>query len=191
MKQPSKQHPIAQRLQGRNIFLVGMMGSGKTTTGKPLAQLLQYSFVDLDVVIEQLIGKSISEIFNDEGEETFRTTENQVLNEIGQHHSLVVATGGGVVMKSENWGVLHQGIVVWLDISLAQLLDRLKFDLGDRPLLDVPNPEVVLGDLLKKRKPLYAEADLHLGVGTEAPQDVAMRILESLPSVLRSPGDPF
>ncbi|HJN34878.1 MAG: shikimate kinase [Prochlorococcus sp.] len=179
--------PLRQRLGGRNLHLVGMMGSGKSSTGRPLAKRLGYGFVDADAVIEKLAGRSIPEIFSQDGEDSFRSMESQVLRAIGERHSLVVATGGGVVTIAENWGVLHQGIVIWLNPGRDQLMIRLQADPGDRPLLKTPEPAEALAALLKEREPLYAEADLHIPVGEESPDAVAERILEDLPGVLRSP----
>ena len=125
---------LKRHLAGRSLYLIGMMGCGKTSTGRPLAERLGYGFVDADAVIEQAAGSTIAEIFSRDGEEGFRTLETQVLNAISQRHSLVVATGGGVVTRPENWGVLHQGIVVWLDVDRDQLLARLKADSTARPL---------------------------------------------------------
>ena len=104
---------LKQRLAGRSLYLVGMMGSGKTSTGRPLAERLGYGFVDADAVIEQAAGCSIPDIFDRDGEASFRSLESQVLSAISQRHSLVVATGGGVVTQPENWGMLHSGIVIW------------------------------------------------------------------------------
>jgi shikimate kinase len=141
---------LKERLSGRSIYLIGMMGSGKTSTGRPLAKRLGYGFVDADAVIEQVAGCAIPEIFEREGEAGFRLIESQVLNAISQRHSLVVATGGGVVTKPENWGQLHSGIVVWLDVNRAQLIERLRDDSTQRPLLQQPNPEAALDTLLRK-----------------------------------------
>ena len=126
---------LKQRLSGRSIYLIGMMGSGKTSTGRPLAKRLGYGFVDADAVIEQAAGCSIPAIFERDGEAGFRAIERQVLNTISQRHSLVVATGGGVVTTPENWGQLHSGIVVWLDVDRGQLLALLRADSTLRPLL--------------------------------------------------------
>ena len=182
--------PLKQRLRGVNLHLVGMMGSGKSSTGRPLAAQIGYGFVDADAVIEQLAGRSISQIFSEEGEESFRAMESQVLNAIGQRHSLVVATGGGVVTQAKNWGVLHQGIVIWLDPGRDRLLQRLQADADKRPLLQTPKPEIAFDALLEARQPLYAEADLHLSVGEESPQQVAERIVGALPGLIKNPEDP-
>ena len=178
---------LKQRLGGRSLYLVGMMGSGKTSTGRPLAERLGYGFVDADAVIEQAAGCSIPEIFERDGEEGFRKLESQVLSAISQRHSLVVATGGGVVTQPENWGLLHSGIVIWLDVVSDQLLQRLKADSTVRPLLQTTDPEAALNALLNKRRPLYAEADLTVVINDEAPETVADGILQLLPSLLKDP----
>ncbi len=178
---------LKQRLGGRSLYLVGMMGSGKTSTGRPLAERLGYGFVDADAVIEQAAGCSIPEIFDRDGEAGFRGLESQVLSAISQRHSLVVATGGGVVTQPENWGVLHSGIVIWLDVVPDQLLQRLKADSTVRPLLQTDDPEAALNTLLNERRPLYAEADLTVVINDETPDVVADGILQLLPSLLKDP----
>ncbi|MAB54593.1 MAG: shikimate kinase [Synechococcus sp. CPC35] len=178
---------LKQRLGGRSLYLVGMMGSGKTSTGRPLAKQLGYGFVDADAVIEQAAGCSIAEIFENDGEASFRTLERQVLSAISQRHSLVVATGGGVVTQQENWGVLHSGVVIWLDVMREQLLKRLRADSNHRPLLDQPDPEAAVDALLEARRPLYAEADLTVVIEDETPEQVADGILQLLPQLLKDP----
>lgn len=178
---------LKQRLGGRSLYLVGMMGSGKTSTGRPLAERLGYGFVDADAVIEQAAGCSIPEIFERDGEAGFRKLESQVLSAISQRHSLVVATGGGVVTQPENWGLLHSGIVIWLDVVPDQLLQRLNADSTVRPLLQTADPEAALNTLLNERRPLYAEADLTVVINDEAPETVADGILQLLPSLLKDP----
>ena len=178
---------LKQRLGGRSLYLVGMMGSGKTSTGRPLAERLGYGFVDADAVIEQAAGCSIPEIFERDGEAGFRKLESQVLSAISQRHSLVVATGGGVVTQPENWGLLHSGIVIWLDVVPEQLLQRLKADSTVRPLLQTADPEVALNTLLNERRPLYAEADLTVVINDETPEAVADGILQLVPSLLKDP----
>ena len=178
---------LKQRLAGRSLYLVGMMGSGKTSTGRPLAERLGYGFVDADAVIEQAAGCSIPDIFDRDGEAGFRSLESQVLSAISQRHSLVVATGGGVVTQPENWGMLHSGIVIWLDVVPDQLLQRLNADSTVRPLLQTAYPEAALNALLNERRPLYAEADLTVVINDETPEAVADGILQLLPSLLKDP----
>ena len=178
---------LRQRLGGRSLYLIGMMGSGKTSTGRPLAERLEYGFVDADAVIEQAAGCTIPEIFERDGEAGFREIESQVMSAICQRHSLVVATGGGVVTQRKNWGLLHSGIVIWLDVMRDQLLARLRADATERPLLQTPDPEAALDDLLAQRKPLYAEADLTVVIDQEDPATVANGILQLLPGLLKDP----
>ena len=178
---------LKQRLGGRSLYLVGMMGSGKTSTGRPLAERLGYGFVDADAVIKQAAGCSIPEIFERDGEAGFRKLESQVHSAISQRHSLVVATGGGVVTQQENWGLLHSGIVIWLDVVPDQLLQRLKADSTVRPLLQTDDPEAALNALLNERRPLYAEADLTVVINEETPETVADGILQLLPGLLKDP----
>ena len=178
---------LKQRLAGRSLYLVGMMGSGKTSTGRPLAERLGYGFVDADAVIEQAAGCSIPDIFDRDGEAGFRSLESQVLSAISQRHSLVVATGGGVVTQPENWGMLHSGIVIWLDVVPDQLLQRLNADSTVRPLLQTADPGAALNALLNERRPLYAEADLTVVINDETPEAVADGILQLVPSLLKDP----
>jgi len=178
---------LRQRLGGRNLYLVGMMGSGKTSTGRPLAQRLEYGFVDADAVIEQAAGCTIPEIFERDGENGFRDLETQVLSAISQRHSLVVATGGGAVTRPENWGAMHQGIVIWLDVKQDQLLKRLEQDDTPRPLLQEQDSALALERLLTARRPIYAESDLTVVIDAEPADEVAEGILKLLPTLIQDP----
>ena len=182
--------PLKQQLQGINIYLIGMMGCGKSSVGPELAKLLGYRFIDADSVIAAAAGCSISEIFDSQGEAGFRLIETQVLHQISQWHSLVVATGGGVVTTSANWGALRQGLLVWLEVDAAQLLARLQAQPGDRPMLQKPNPETELLKLLQTRAAQYSQADLSIAAGCANPADVAAKIVAALPAVLKVPGAP-
>ena len=181
---------LARRLQGLNLYLVGMMGAGKSAVGRPLAQSLGYRFLDADTTLEETAGRSIPEIFADAGEEGFRALESAVLNELACWHSLVVATGGGVVTRQENWGHLRQGVVIWLDAPEAVLLERLQGDPTPRPLLADADPAGRLRDLLVARRPLYAQADLHVMQQGESPEALAGRVLEALPTILKDGPQP-
>ncbi|MFM7265171.1 MAG: shikimate kinase, partial [Cyanobium sp.] len=140
-----------------------------------------------DAVVEQAAGQSIAEIFAQAGEAGFRTLETRVLDQLASWHSLVVATGGGVVGRPENWGNLRQGVVIWLDAPEELLLWRLRADPTPRPLLADPDPAARLAALLAHRRPLYAQADLTVPQGGESPAAVAERVLEGLPTILRTP----
>ncbi len=186
MTTPSHQH-LARRLQGLNIYLVGMMGAGKSAVGRPLAEALGYRFLDADDAIAQVAGRSIPEIFAGDGEAGFRQLETAVLGQIAGWHSLVVATGGGAVTRPENWGHMRQGVVVWLDAPAQVLLERLQADPTPRPLLQADDPGARLHDLLAQRQPLYAQADLQIQQAGEEPAQVALQVLAALPAILKDP----
>ena len=171
---------LTKELRGRSIFLIGMMGSGKSSTGPILAEFLKYKYVDLDVLIEKLTKKTIDKVFSDEGEEYFRDLETQCLQEIIKLPSVVVSTGGGVVLKKENWGVLRQGIVVWLDVKKDILLSRLKQSKDNtRPLLK-ENINVKYEEIFETRKDFYAQADLRLEINNEGVKNIAEKIIQAL-----------
>lgn len=173
------------KLKGLNLYLIGMMGAGKSTVGQLLATQLGYHFFDTDTVIEQAAGRSISEIFATAGEAGFRDLETQVLAELSTYKNLVIATGGGIVLKQMNWSYLRHGLIIWLDVPAAQLYNRLKGD-ATRPLLQVPDPKQHLQMLLEKRRSLYAQADIQLTDDTNAsPEQITLRILEKIPTVLK------
>ena len=176
---------LRRRLQGVNLYLIGMMGCGKSAVGRPLAGALGYRFLDADTSLEQVAGKPIPELFASDGEAGFRALEAAVLNQIAAWHSLVVATGGGVVTRPENWGQLHQGVVIWLDAPDALLLERLLADPTPRPLLTCPDPAARLAELLQERRPLYAQADLHIVQDGRPPDGVAQQVIAALPAILR------
>tara|TARA_B100000214_G_C23972098_1_gene630707 strand:+ start:2294 stop:2845 length:552 start_codon:yes stop_codon:yes gene_type:complete len=182
-----KKKPIKEIISGRNLYLIGMMASGKSVTGPLLAKKIGYRFIDSDNVIEQVAKKKISKIFIEDGEKTFRNIEKKVLHEIGSNHSLVISTGGGIVTSSSNWGILHQGIVIWLDLTKGKIISRLKNDHLNRPMLEGgQNLETVVDKLLNERIPLYKEADLRVSVEDETPSDVAEKIIKMLPDILNS-----
>lgn len=167
-------------LQGLNIYLIGMMGSGKTTVGKCLAQDLDYRFVDTDSVIEAIAKKPIASIFQQSGEAYFRELETKVLAELSVYTRSVVATGGGIIQQRTNWSYLRQGLIVWLDVDLEILKKRVAQDQA-RPLADK------LESLLKTRRSLYEQADLHITIeSTRSPEEISAQIIETIPTILKS-----
>lgn len=173
-------------LKGVNLYLVGMMGVGKTTVGKLLAEEIGYRFVDTDEVIVKAAGKSINEIFAENGEAEFRQLESDVLAQVCAYTKLVIATGGGIVMQQHNWSYLHHGLIVWLDVPVQIILQRLAED-DTRPLLQ-DDPESKLRSLLEQRQPMYSQADLHITINAaETPEEIATRILATIPSILKTP----
>lgn len=177
---------MSDLLKGVNLYLIGMMGAGKTTLGRILAKELGYRFVDTDELIERVAGQSITEIFATEGEAAFRETETKVLAEVSAYKKLAISTGGGIVLRQQNWSYLHHGIVVWLDVPVQQLYERLREDTS-RPLLRDPDPLAKLQSLYESRQRLYAQADVHILTGAgETPEQLAPRVLEEIRKVLKS-----
>jgi shikimate kinase len=163
----------------QNIYLVGLMGAGKTTIGKVLAKRLGWRFIDSDHEIEARTGVSIPTIFEIEGEAGFRRRESQVIEELTALRNIVMATGGGVVLAAKNRESLRQnGLVAYLDVSPDQLYDRTKRD-KNRPLLQVQNPLRRLQELHSERAPLYKEvADVVIDGNRCNAQSVVLSIVK-------------
>lgn len=177
-------------LQGINIYLVGMMGSGKSTTATHLARQLNYRCFDTDTLIERVAGCSISDLFARDGEAAFRQLEHQVLSELAAYQRSVVSTGGGIVLDTANWSYLRCGLVVWLDVAPEILRQRLQGD-TTRPLLQGDDPQGKLEAILEQRRSQYAQADLHLEVdANESPEHLSQRILANIPQVTKTPTTP-
>jgi len=169
---------LKQQLRGINLYLVGMMGAGKSTVGKALAAALGYRFLDTDSLIEAAAGQRVADVFAQQGEAAFRDWETRVLQEVAGYSALVVATGGGVVTRPINWSHLHYGLVVWLDVPLPVLQQRLAHD-RHRPLLQRPDWPETLANLLEDRLPLYRQADVQVAVAAEdTARAVAARTLD-------------
>ncbi len=165
------------------VFLVGPMGSGKTTLGRRAAERLGLTFLDCDEEIEHRTGASVNLIFDIEGEEGFRKRETGMLRELAARDDVLIATGGGVVTRAENRQLLHQsGLVVWLQASVPQQLRRLELD-RKRPLLQAPDRRARLEHLAKERDPLYAEvADLRFRSRRRGVARVADALAEQIES---------
>ena len=146
----------------RRVFLVGPMGAGKTTIGRLLAQALELEFLDSDQEIEERTGADIPWIFDVEGEDGFRDRESKVIEELTQRDGILLATGGGAVLRPENREALAgRGTVIYLHASLAQQVARTARD-RQRPLLQVEDPEARLRELMAQRDPLYREIADHV-----------------------------
>jgi len=149
--------PIVPTESNRCIVLVGMPGSGKTTVGRDLAKRLGLRFVDTDHEIEARTGVKIPTIFEIEGEDGFRKRETQTLDDLTRESNMVLATGGGAVIRPENRALLRErAVVVFLSVPPAILWERTRHD-RSRPLLQVPDPKGRLEELLKVRGPFYRE----------------------------------
>ena len=169
-----------------NIFLVGLMGAGKSTVGRILARRLGKRFVDTDHEIEKRNGVTIPVIFEIEGEDGFRRREQEVLADLAQEKDLVLSTGGGIVLKPENREVLrNHGFVVYLNARPELLAERTKHD-RTRPLLNVEDPLTRLRELYAVRDPLYREvAHASVETGRGAPQQVVQAILGEISRIDR------
>lgn len=165
----------------RNLILVGPMGAGKSTIGRLLAKELRFPFKDSDKEIEQRTGANIPWIFDVEGEQGFREREQAVIEALCELEGVVLATGGGAVMRPENRHALRGGgRVVYLHASVDQQIDRTSRD-RNRPLLRTQNPGKVLAELMAIRDPLYREiADLVVETDERPPRLVVQEILERL-----------
>jgi shikimate kinase len=155
------------------IFLIGFMGAGKTTVGQALAVRMNCDFLDLDREIEAGVGKSISQIFSDEGEAEFRRLEGEAISRCGSLRRVVIALGGGAYLSEENRNALRQiGTTVWLDCPVEVCLQRIA---GDRlrPLL---KDESEMRMLLEQRRSAYSQADCVVSVGELSPDAVASEI---------------
>ena len=151
----------------KNIVLIGMMGAGKSTIGRQLARRCKLAFYDSDRVIEERTGVSIATIFEIEGEDGFREREQQTIAELSQMQGIVLATGGGSVLRAENRVCLKMGVVIYLRASAEQLYGRIRHD-KERPLMQTANPLRTLRELLKAREQYYLEtADIVLPTGKQ------------------------
>lgn len=146
-------------MKGNNIVLIGFMGCGKSTVGKALATELSYEFRDTDAMIEDAYGKTISKMFEENGEEYFRNAETELLKTLSaETEGVVLATGGGMPMREENAALLRNiGTVVFLEAKIETILLRLQNDTG-RPLADGEDREKRLRPLYEKRLPVYRKA---------------------------------
>lgn len=164
-----------------SVFLVGMMGAGKTTIGRQLATALGREFIDLDQAIEARCGVRVATIFDIEGEAGFRRRETAALDEFTRKTSLVLATGGGAVLAAENRAMLKaRGCVVYLRAGVDELYRRVARD-RNRPLLHTPDPRQRLADLIAQRERLYAElADITLDTADQPISHVLQHLLPLL-----------
>lgn len=167
--------------RARPVFLVGMMGAGKTTIGRSLAKELGRGFVDLDQALEARCGVPVAVIFDIEGEAGFRKRETQLLEEFSRRPGIVLATGGGAVLADENRSYLKdRGTVVYLRAEAEELYRRLARD-KQRPLLQTADPKARLTELLALRTPLYEEvAHLAFDTGTLPVAQAVLRLVTQL-----------
>jgi shikimate kinase len=179
-KSDQKRDDVIRLLAGRPVVLVGMMGAGKTTVGRRLANRLGRRFIDSDAEVEKAAGMSIEEIFRLHGEPDFRAGEAKVIARLLREDSIVLGTGGGAFINAETRALVKAAALsVWIKADFDLLFARVSRR-PNRPLLKTPNPRETLRTLIEHRYPIYAEADVTV-LSRDVPQDqVAGEVIEAL-----------
>jgi shikimate kinase len=171
---------VRQRLDGHPIVLVGLMGAGKTTVGRRLAEKLGLTFVDADHEIEIAAGQTIPEIFAKHGEAYFRDGERKVIARLLENGAQVLATGGGAYMNADTRSAIRShGISIWLRADFDLLMRRVRRR-SNRPLLQNDDPEGVMRKLIDERYPVYAEADITVDSRDVAHTSIVNTIIKTL-----------
>lgn len=166
-----------------NLALAGFMGTGKSTVGHLVANMLQFKFADTDEMIERRAGKRISEIFATEGEAHFRGLERALVEELEKSEGMVISTGGGLIVNPENLAALRKhALVVCLWASPATIISRVGHQ-THRPLLQCENPLERITTMLEQRKPAYRQADVLINVDYRSPREVASQVFSNFRSV--------
>ena len=172
----------------RNIILIGFMGTGKSTIGRNLSQTFGYPLIDTDQLIVEQQGRSIPQIFEEDGEPAFRAMETDLLRSLFKHSGHIISTGGGIIVSADNRRLLQDlGYVVWLRASPAEILNRTSRN-SNRPLLNNDDPEGTIRRLLDIRNPFYQETS-HLCIETDQLNfdEVTTGIIESARYFFSSP----
>lgn len=160
-----------------NLALVGFMGTGKSSIGQIVADQLHFEFLDTDSLIEKRAGKSITEIFAQNGEAMFRELECQLVEELAERKKIVISTGGGLVVNPANLaGLQTHALIVCLWASPEIIWERIR-EQTHRPLLQAPDPLEKIRELLAQRAPFYRAADVLINTGCRSPREVAQQVL--------------
>jgi len=160
-----------------NIALCGFMGTGKSSVGRLVAEQLHFAFLDTDTVIEARAGKTIPQIFADEGEAVFRALEKKIVKELATRDRTVISTGGGLVVDPENMAsLMEHAFVICLWARPETIFARVK-NQSNRPLLHDPDPLKKITELLKQREPFYKAANVLLNTEIRSPREVAQQVL--------------
>jgi shikimate kinase len=174
--------------QSRSIVLIGMMGAGKSSVGRCLHRRTGLALHETDEIVAHTVGMSISEIFQKFGEQVFRQTETEALRSLPTREQTIIVTGGGIVLREENIGILKRlGVIVWLDADEEMLFTRASRK-QNRPLLQTKNPRKTFAQILAARKPLYATiADVRVDTSVLTAEEVTIAILAKLGRVNPKP----
>ena len=171
---------IIDLLKGRNIVLVGLMGCGKSSVGRKLADRMDLPFKDADMEIELAAGKTIPEIFDEDGEDVFRDGERRVIARLLSTSDQVLATGGGAYMNAQvRETILKTSVSIWLRADLDLLMERVSRR-PNRPLLQTKDPRAVMQKLMDERYPVYAQADVIVDSKKAAHEVIVDDLLENL-----------
>lgn len=171
---------IREALKNRSIVLVGLMGAGKTAIGRRLAEQLNLPFKDADDEIELAAGKSISEIFEENGEQYFRDGEKRVIARLLKDGSMILATGGGAYMDADTRReISDMGLSIWLKANLNTLFERVSRR-DNRPLLKTDNPREVLKSLMEIRYPVYGQADITVNSRNIPHEDIMNEVIPAI-----------
>lgn len=166
----------------KNIVLIGFMGTGKSEVGKELAKMLGYKFIDTDELIEKREGIPVSEIFDKYGEPYFRKIESEIIKDVSVMENVVISTGGGAVIRSENrMNLKKNSITICLTASPEVIYERTK-DYDNRPLLKTDDTYMRIKELLKEREPYYSEADIKI----DTTQLEAQKVVETIMKEMRT-----
>lgn len=171
----------------RNIYLVGFMGTGKSTIGRELARFMGKKFIDMDVLLEKKLGKTVSQIFDEHGEEFFRKKEWEAAVELSEQQNRVIATGGGTILNDNIRELFAKtGVIICLTADMGQLLKRLKRT-DKRPLLRGEPEEVAqkVQRLLDDRKNVYSRFSIRVDTTNMTPQEAARKIIDILKMKIR------
>jgi shikimate kinase len=164
----------------KNIVLIGFMGTGKSEVGKELAKMLGYKFIDTDELIERREGIPVSEIFDKCGEPYFRKIESEIVEEVSEMENVVISTGGGAVISSENrMNFKKNSITICLTASPEVIYERTR-GYDNRPLLKTDDPYMRIKELLKEREPYYSEADMKIDTTQLETQKVVEMIMREI-----------
>jgi shikimate kinase len=175
------------RHQLHNLALIGFMGTGKSSVGRRAASVLGYDFVDTDDLIEERVGKPITQIFQEGGENSFRELEQQLVSEMSSWKRKVIATGGGLVTHSDNLVRLKtHALVVCLWASAEAIWQRVR-NQAHRPLLSGPDPTGTITNLLDQRRPFYRQADVLVNTDTRSLHEVTQQVVHQFQVARQQP----